>query len=343
MRYRWPNGAQCAVVLSFDEDAESGHVFLNPHEAATRLDEMEQRRFGPRVGTPRILRLLERYDLKATWFVPGYTIEHHPAAIEAVQAAGHELACHGNVHEALHTLDEADERRILQEQLDIYQRRLGIRPVGYRSPSWSLNARTPALLKEFGFAYDSSLMGDDIPYFVGTPHGPLAEVPIQWLLDDAPFYRHVYGHSNQMTNPMQVVDQWLQEFRAMAAENGCFVLTKLTNHTEAIVVSLPTGGVKAHALPVAGRETVCGRPVVRRGRGVGLRLPRAGGSRNALGRSRGAPLRRSHRRASHPAPPGTIQPTGHVLRARLYCRALPRSDKDDTRRRLRDGLPRQRP
>ena len=231
-RYRWPNGAQCAVALSFDEDAESGYVFTNPEEAATRLDEVEQRRFGPRTGTPRILRLLEKYGLTATWFVPGYTVEHHTDAIIAVQAAGHELACHGNVHEALHTLDEAAERRVLDEQLAIFQRHLGIRPVGYRSPSWSLNARTPALLKEYGFTYDSSLMGDDIPYFVDTPGGKLAEVPIQWLLDDAPFYRHVYGHSNQMTNPMQVVDQWLQEFRAMYAENGCFVLPKLTTRTE---------------------------------------------------------------------------------------------------------------
>ena len=224
-RYRWPNGAQCAVALSFDEDAESGYVFTNPEEAATRLDEVEQRRFGPRTGTPRILRLLEKYGLTATWFVPGYTVEHHTDAIIAVQAAGHELACHGNVHEALHTLDEAAERRVLDEQLAIFQRHLGLRPVGYRSPSWSLNARTPALLKEYGFTYDSSLMGDDIPYFVDTPGGKLAEVPIQWLLDDAPFYRHVYGHSNQMTNPMHVVDQWLQEFRAMYQENGCFVLT----------------------------------------------------------------------------------------------------------------------
>jgi peptidoglycan-N-acetylglucosamine deacetylase len=225
MRYRWPDGARSAVVLSFDEDAESGYVFSNPHEAATRLDEVEQRRFGPRTGTPRLLRLLERHRLPSTWFVPGFTVEHYPEAIARVRDAGHELACHGNVHEALHTLDEAAERRILREQLDIFQSRLGVRPTGYRSPSWSLNLRTPALLAEFGFAYDSSLMGDDVPYWLDTPHGKLAEVPIQWLLDDAPFYRHVYGHSNQMTNPRDVADQWLREFRAMHRENGCFVLT----------------------------------------------------------------------------------------------------------------------
>ena len=224
-RYRWPDGKQCAVVLSFDVDAESGHIFRNPHEAATRLDGLEERRFGPRTGVPRILRLLERYKLPATFFVPGFTIEHHTAVVRTIQAAGHELACHGNVHETLHTLDEAAERRILQEQLEIYERYLGVRPRGYRSPSWSINVRTPDLLKEFGFVYDSSLMGDDIPYFVETPHGPLAEVPVQWLLDDAPFYRHVYGATNAIAEPDRVIAQWTQEFRGMYRENGCFVLT----------------------------------------------------------------------------------------------------------------------
>lgn len=225
MRYRWPEGNQCAVVLSWDVDAESGFVFREPEAARTRLDEMEERRFGVRTGVPRILRLLEKYALPATFFVPGYTVEHHTAAIEAIRDAGHELGCHGNVHETLSTLDEAAERRILSEQLAIFEQRLGVRPVGYRSPSWSLNVRTPALLKEHGFLYDSSLMGDDIPYFVGTPRGELAEVPVQWLLDDAPFYRHVYGSTNGIAEPDRVIGLWGQEFRGMYRENGCFVLT----------------------------------------------------------------------------------------------------------------------
>ena len=225
MRYQWPEGNQCAVVLSFDVDAESGYVFRHPEEAARRLDEMEERRFGVRTGLPRILRLLERYRLPATFFVPGYTIEHHAAVVRTVVDAGHELGCHGNVHEAVHTLDEAAERRILHEQLDIFQQAFGLRPAGYRSPSWSLNVRSPGLLKEFGFDYDSSLMGDDIPYFVDTPHGRLTEVPVQWLLDDAPFYRHVYGATNAIAEPDRVIGQWIQEFRGMYRENGCFVLT----------------------------------------------------------------------------------------------------------------------
>src|SRR3954471_935685 len=64
-RYRWPNGARCAVVFSVDLDAASGIVFGRPHEAATRLDEMDGRRFDPRVGVPRIPWRSGRFG--ATW------------------------------------------------------------------------------------------------------------------------------------------------------------------------------------------------------------------------------------------------------------------------------------
>ena len=224
MRYRWPNGNQCAVVFTVDPDAESALVFNSPHEAATRLDGMEERRFGPRTGIARILRLLDKYSLPATFFIPGYTIIHHTEVAKTIQAAGYELGAHGNVHEPPHTLDEAGERRVLVEQLAIFDEYLGVRPKGYRAPGASVTLHTPGLLKEFGFVYHSNLMGDDLPYFVDTPHGKLVEVPTSWQLNDAPFYRHVYGATNQMADPDRVVGQWIQEFRGMYRENGCYVM-----------------------------------------------------------------------------------------------------------------------
>lgn len=224
VRYRWPNGNQCAVVFSVDPDAESGLVYTKPDEAATRLDGMEERRFGPRVGVDRVLRLFEQYDVPSTWFIPGYTIVHHTEVVKRIQASGVELGAHGNVHEPPHELDAAAERRVMQEQLDLFQQHLGVRPKGYRAPGASLKVGTPALLKEFGFVYHSNLMGDDIPYFVDTPHGKLVEIPTSWLLNDAPFYRHVYGAPNQMAEPDRVVGQWIQEFQGMYRENGCYVM-----------------------------------------------------------------------------------------------------------------------
>ena len=224
-RYRWPNGAQCAVVFSVDPDAESGTVFNKPHEAATRLDEMEERRFDPRTGVPRILKLFEKNAVPSTWFIPGYTITHHTDVVKAIQASGCELGAHGNVHEPPHLLGGPDEeRRVLKEQLDIFQDVLGVRPLGYRAPGASVTVHTPSILKEMGFLYHSNLMGDDIPYVVDTPHGQLVEIPTSWLLNDAPFYRHVYGAANQMAEPDRVIGQWIQEFDGMYQENGCYVM-----------------------------------------------------------------------------------------------------------------------
>jgi hypothetical protein len=88
-----------------------------------------------------------------------------------------------------------------------------------------VNVWTPALLKTHGFRYDSSLMGNDVPYRLDTPAGPLSEIPVQWIMDDAPLFRHVYGATNAIADPGRVLQMWSKEFSAMHRENGCFVLT----------------------------------------------------------------------------------------------------------------------
>jgi peptidoglycan/xylan/chitin deacetylase (PgdA/CDA1 family) len=225
VRYPWPRGRRSAVVLSFDVDAESGFLFREPDKARRSLADLEERRFGPRVGVDRILKLLDRLKLKASFFIPGWTVVNHLAPCQRIRDAGHEIGAHGNVHEAVGTLDEAQEKAVLVEQLAILDDQLGVRPAGYRSPSWDVNVGTPALLKAHGFLYDSSLMGNDVPYDLPTPAGPLTEVPVQWIMDDAPLFRHVYGATNAIADPARVFDLWSREFAAMHRENGCFVLT----------------------------------------------------------------------------------------------------------------------
>jgi len=117
------------------------------------------------------------------------------------------------------------EEAVMRAQLRILQDLLGVRPAGYRSPSWDVNVATPGILKAHGFLYDSSLMGDDVPYELETPQGPLTEVPVQWILDDAPLFRHVYGATNAIADPARVFDLWSREFAGIYREGGCFVLT----------------------------------------------------------------------------------------------------------------------
>ena len=89
MRYRWPDGQQCAVVLSFDVDAESGFLFREPEKSRRSLAGLEERRFGPRVGVDRILRMLDQLRLPATFFIPGWTVENHRAPVLRIKDAGH--------------------------------------------------------------------------------------------------------------------------------------------------------------------------------------------------------------------------------------------------------------
>jgi peptidoglycan/xylan/chitin deacetylase (PgdA/CDA1 family) len=225
MRYRWPDGKQCAAVLSFDFDAESGFYFREPEKAKRSLGDLEERRFGPRVGVDRILRMMDRLKMRASFYIPGWTVEHHPAPSKRIRDAGHEIGAHGNMHEAVSFLDAEQEEKIMRDQLAILKDGLGVVPKGYRSPSWDMNVWTPGILKRHGFLYDTSLMGNDIPYEIDSENGRLIELPIQWLLDDAPLFRHVYGATNAIADPGRVLQMWSKEFAGMHAENGAFILT----------------------------------------------------------------------------------------------------------------------
>jgi peptidoglycan/xylan/chitin deacetylase (PgdA/CDA1 family) len=142
MRYPWPDGKRSAAVLSFDFDAESGFLFREPEKARRSLGDLEERRFGPRVGVDRILRLLDRLELRASFFIPGWTVEHHFEVCRRIRDAGHEIGAHGNVHEALGFLDEEQEERVMREQLEILaSRRTCARPATARPPGTSTCGR----------------------------------------------------------------------------------------------------------------------------------------------------------------------------------------------------------
>src|SRR3954462_7241214 len=158
--FTWPGDHRAALALTFDVDAESAILAVDP-KYARRLTTMSHQAYGPKVGVPRILRMLERQGLTATFFVPGLTADRYPHTVEAIAAAGHELGHHSYSHVQLYKLDEAEERRELERGLESLERITGRRPVGYRAPWWELNDRTPALLAEYGFRFDSSLMDDD--------------------------------------------------------------------------------------------------------------------------------------------------------------------------------------
>jgi peptidoglycan/xylan/chitin deacetylase (PgdA/CDA1 family) len=207
------------VALTFDHDAISDSVRRG--DSIVKLSHGE---FGPRVGAPRILELLERGQIPTTWFVPGHTLETFPESTAAILAGGHELASHGWFHEDFAELSTDEQRAILDRSVAALERAAGVRPAGWRAPYWSLGPRTLELTEAAGFIYDSSLMdgdydlhrvrrGDRHSTADGTSWGretKLVEVPVYWALDDWPQFEP-NGSRDGLAAPSTVLEIWLGE------------------------------------------------------------------------------------------------------------------------------------
>lgn len=225
----WPGNADIAVALTFDVDAESAWLGEGP-EYRQRLTTLSQAGFGPRRGLGRILDVLRAADIKATFYVPGHTADHHPGAVSAILDHGHEVAHHGYLHLRTDGLAAGQQRAEIEQGLNALGK-LGVRPAGYRSPSWELTPETLSFLSELGFSYDSSLMGDDRPYWA-TSHGQqLLELPVHWSLDDWPYFAWTPYQGGLLASPQAVEHIWLEEFAAARAERR---LVTYTMHPEVI-------------------------------------------------------------------------------------------------------------
>ncbi|GFM20975.1 MULTISPECIES: polysaccharide deacetylase family protein [Mycobacteriaceae] len=223
---RWPGGKSAAAAFTFDVDAESAVLWGNDAVAA-RMSVMSHQAYGPLVGLPRILELLDTHQIPATFFVPGHTAHRYPAAVRRIVEAGHEIAHHGYLHEQPTALTLAQEIEALDRGLQALAEVAGVRPVGYRAPMWDLSWRTPELLVERGFLYDSSLMDADHPYELAVGDGSVVEIPIQWALDDWEQYCYLpdIAGSGLIESPRKARELWQLEFDALRAARACWVLT----------------------------------------------------------------------------------------------------------------------
>ncbi|KWX23617.1 polysaccharide deacetylase [Mycolicibacterium wolinskyi] len=224
--FTWPNGKAAAAAFTFDVDAESAVLWGNDAVAA-RMSVVSHQAYGPLVGVPRILDLLEHHQIAATFFVPGHTAHRYPEAVRSIVSAGHEVAHHGYLHEPPAQLTLEEEVEALDRGLEALAEVAGVVPAGYRAPMWELSWRTPALLAERGFLYDSSLMDSDHPYELEVGDSSLVEIPIQWALDDWEQYCYLpdISGSGLIESPRKARELWQLEFDALRRAGACWVLT----------------------------------------------------------------------------------------------------------------------
>jgi len=217
----WPGDARVAVCLSFDVDNES-YLLARGERSPTTLSGAD---FGAETGLPRILQLLDKYQVPASFFIPAVSALLHPEMIPAILKSGrHEIGVHGWIHESLVALNsESEEERLLNRAINYLTEATGKRPVGYRAPAWAFSRHTIGLLQRSGFLYDSSLQAMDEPYELvsnGEPTG-IVELAIDWTLTETPYL----GRGGTMPSPELLYQLYKEEFDGAYEQRTMFVLT----------------------------------------------------------------------------------------------------------------------
>jgi len=217
----WPNGARVAVCISFDVDNE----YLA--DAPPLPVAMSAGEYGATTGLSRVLALLDREQVPASFYIPAISAILHPEMIKEIQKSNrNEIGVHGWIHEYLPMVGNAQtEEELLNRAIDYLTKATGKRPVGYRAPSWAFSPYTLGQLTKAGFLYDSSMMAMDQPYELvsnGTATG-LIELPVTWILDDYPYYGE--NADGSMPRPEAVFEVYKAEFDGAYEERTLFLLT----------------------------------------------------------------------------------------------------------------------
>jgi peptidoglycan-N-acetylglucosamine deacetylase len=243
------------VAYGVDVDAVAG--WLGSYGGENSPDDISRGLFAGEVGTPRLLKLFDRYDLKTTWFIPGHSIETFPRETEMVVAGGHEIGIHGYTHENPIAMTREQEADVLDKCIDLVQHYSGKRPTGYVAPWWEFSNVTNELLLERGIKYDHSLMHHDfLPYYVRVGDSwtkidyskkaaewmvplergeetDLIEIPASWYLDDLPPMMFIKGapNSHGFVNPRDIEQLWMDQFDWVYREHDYAVFT-MTIHPD---------------------------------------------------------------------------------------------------------------
>ncbi|MEV0197018.1 polysaccharide deacetylase [Nonomuraea sp. NPDC050691] len=224
------------VAYGVDVDAVAG--WLGSYGGEDSPCDISRGLFAGEVGTPRLLRLFEKYDLRTTWFIPGHSIETFPDQTRMVVDGGHEIGVHGYSHENPIAMSRDQESAILDHCIDLVEKYAGRRPTGYVAPWWEFSPVTNELLLERGIKYDHSLMHDDFtPYYVRVGDSwtkidysrpaaewmkplqrgeetDLVEIPANWYLDDLPPMMFVKASPNShgFVSPRHLEEMWRDQF-----------------------------------------------------------------------------------------------------------------------------------
>lgn len=214
----WPEGIRCAAVFTFDNDDEFGMIDAFGSE---RMFYVSQGYYDTNEGTARVLRILKRHQVRATFCMVGRTAEKRQDIVKMIREDGHEVAAHSWDHRPYYKMEYEEEREDIQKTLDIVERMVGTRPVGHRSPDWNPSKSTVKILHELGgFIWRGDSLDGDLPYIHKFEDGRnIVELPSSIGLDDF----GVYGDRGY--SPQEAFELWKDEFDILYEEGKFFCLT----------------------------------------------------------------------------------------------------------------------
>ena len=246
------------ILCAFGIDVDAVAGWLGSYGGEDSPLDISRGMFSGEVGVPRLLQLLDRLGIKATWFIPGHSIETFPEQIKAVADAGHEIGVHGYSHENPIAMTPEQEEIVLDHCIELITNLRGQPPTGYVAPWWEFSPVTSELLLKKGIKYDHSLMHHDFqPHYVrtgdtwtnidyskhptewmkplvrGQQLTDLIEIPASWYLDDLPPMMFIKSapNSHGFVNPRQLEEVWRDQFDWVYREYDYAVFT-MTIHPD---------------------------------------------------------------------------------------------------------------
>lgn len=220
----WKSSIKACLALTFDLDAET-FWFSRTMESLKSVNLMAEGRYGPNEGVPRILDMLDRQGVKATFFIPGWVIEHHTGICKEIAARGHEIGYHGYLHEK--AIFKEQDIELIEKSKRIMKELLNVIPTGFRCPEADLSRETIALYATQGFTYSSNMMDSDKPYCHQSAGGlSMIELPTNWLYDDTShfFFTLQQPERRPIAPASHVLEIWKEELYGISQEGGIMTL-----------------------------------------------------------------------------------------------------------------------
>ena len=238
------------VLVSYGVDIDAVAGWLGSYGGEDSVSDISRGIFAAEVGVPRMLKLFEKKNIRATWFIPGHTLETFPNECRAIVDAGHEIGLHGYSHENPNAMTLQQQKDILAKTFKQLTDFVGKPPTGSVAPWWETSKEGADLLLEYGIEYDHSMMHHDSQcYWLRTGDTwtkidynakaeqwmkplvrgnttNLVEIPASWILDDLPpmMFIKAAANSHGWVNPRDIEQMWKDHFTWLYnSDEGDFV------------------------------------------------------------------------------------------------------------------------